>query len=239
MSNYEDIASDLLKKSLAKGATAGDVVIVDGDQFDLQVRLGSIDQLSQAREKRVGLRLFSGLRSAVCSSSDFTKESLDRLVEDTFFLARETAEDTFSGLADPEPGDIPDLGLYDPEIREWTMDEKLKRVKKAEQAALDLDPRITNSEGAGLSHSARHVVYANTHGFSGSYPIGLVSCSVSPIATENGSMQRDFWYSARRPMDSADSRPSTRRLAEYQKSLCMDPFSVAIGDTEHETEPMG
>ncbi|HSG05636.1 MAG TPA: DNA gyrase modulator, partial [Nitrospiria bacterium] len=153
--DYENIAADLLKKARDKGASGGDVVIVDGDQFDLQFRLGSIEQLSQAREKRIGLRLFAGKRTAVCSSSDFSKESLEALVADTLFLAKATAEDPHAGLPDPVELDSPDLDLFDEEIAAWKFDDKIDLVRKTEEAAMNLDPRITNSEGSGLSHSGR------------------------------------------------------------------------------------
>ena len=213
--NYEELAADLLKKSKAKGATAGDIVIVEGDSFDLQVRLQSIDKLSHAHEKRLGLRLFSGQRTAIGSTSDFSGESLDRLVEDTCFLSRCTAEDPHAGLPEPAPLVNPDLDLYDPSLGQWSMEEKIDRARRAEEAALSSDPRITNSEGAGLSHADRRIVYANSHGIIGSYPVASVSLSVSPIASEGGAMQRDYWYSAKRKLkDLAAPEEVGRRAAE-------------------------
>lgn len=243
--DYEGLAADLLKKARDKGASAGDVVIVDGDQFDLQFRMGSIEQLSQAREKRIGLRLFAGNRTAVCSSSDFSRESLDRLVEDTFFLARATAEDPAAGLPEPVELDNPDLDLLDEEIGKWTFEDKIDLVRKTEEAALNLDPRITNSEGSGLSHSSRQVVYANTNGVSGRYPIGSVSFSMSPIATENGSMQRDFWYTVGRKLKNLETaegvgrkaaQRALRRLGAKKIPTCKVPI---IFDPETASELLG
>lgn len=245
MVQYENLAVELLKKAKSKGATAGDVVIVEGDSFDVQVRLKSVDKLSNAHEKRLGLRLFFGQRTAVCSTSDFSGESLDRVVEDTCHLARSTAEDPHAGLPDPSPLVSPDLGLYDESLRGWKMEDKIRLAVQAETAALDYDARITNSEGANLSHADRRVVYANTHGVVGSYPVGSVSFSVSPIATADGLMQRDYWYSAKRRMKELASpeavgrtaaQRALRRLGGRKISTCEVPV---IFDPETAAELVG
>ena len=82
----------------AKGATQGDVVMAESDSFFVTVRLGEIEKISQAGEKRLGLRLFFGSSSASASTSDISKKSIERLVEDTAQMARATAQDPYSGL---------------------------------------------------------------------------------------------------------------------------------------------
>ncbi len=213
MTRFEEIMRDLLKSAQARGATAGDAVVVEGDSFDLQVRLGSIDKLTSAREKRLGLRLFFGHRSAVCSTSDFSRGSLDRLVEETSYLARSTAEDGFAGLPDPEP--VMPLGfqLNDESLPQWAMEDRIKMATRAEAAALTYDPRIRNSEGAGLSFGDRRVGYVNTTGASGSYATSSVSLSVSPIAEDGGHMHRDYWYTVKRLVRELDSPDSVGRRA--------------------------
>jgi PmbA protein len=230
MISNEELASGLLKKATSKGITAGDVVIVEGNSFDAQVRLKSIDKLSNAHEKKLGLRLFFGRRTAVCSTSDFSPESMDRLVEDTCHLARCTAEDPHAGLPEPAPLAPPDLDLYDDSILKWKMEDKIKLAVQAESAALDYDSRITNSEGAGLSHSDRRVVYANTHGAMGSYPVSAVSFSVSPIATSQGSMQRDYWYSSKRKMRELASAETVGRTAAQRALRRVGARKIKTGD---------
>jgi PmbA protein len=230
MIRHEDLAVDLLKKAQSKGATDGDIVIVEGDSFDVQVRLKSVDRLSNAHEKRLGLRLFFGQRSAVCSTSDFSAESLDRLVGDTCYLAQCTAEDPHAGLPEPAPLVSPDLDLYDVAVHEWKMEDKIRLAVEAEAAALGYDPRITNSEGAGLSHADRRVVYANTRGVVGGYPVSSVSFSVSPIATGNGSMQRDYWYSAKRKVRELAPPEAVGRTAAQRALRRVGAKKITTGE---------
>src|SRR5690348_15169776 len=164
---YVHLAADLLAKAKRTGATEADVIIADGENLSVQVRLGAVDRLTKAREKRLGLRVFVGKRSASASTSDFSIESLNRLVEQTTVLARAVVEDQVSGL--PSSADLakekPDLDLYDATRLDTEM--QIDLAKRAEAAAMSADERITNSEGADFDSSSGRVVLGNSHGFIG------------------------------------------------------------------------
>ncbi|HEX9155021.1 MAG TPA: metallopeptidase TldD-related protein [Nitrospira sp.] len=197
---YSQLACDLLAKAKRSGATEADVIIADGENLAVQVRLGAVDRLSKAREKRLGLRLFVGKRSACTSTSDFSVDSLHQLVAQTCTLAKAVVEDTVSGLpaADQMATEKPDLDLYD--ATKLDTDEQIELAKRAEAAAMSMDERITNSEGADFDSSSGRVVLGNSHGFIGEYRSSSFSLSVSPIATDpqTGAMQRDAWYAVQR-----------------------------------------
>ena len=112
--NLSELAVDLLARAKRQGATEADVVVADGETFSVQVRLSAVDRLTKAREKRLGLRVFVGQRSASASTSDFSHDSLENLVNDTCALAAAVVEDPQSGLpaGDLMAKDPPDLDLY-------------------------------------------------------------------------------------------------------------------------------
>ncbi|OQW62638.1 MAG: peptidase [Proteobacteria bacterium HN_bin10] len=194
------LAADVLAQAKQRGATQADVMVADGRTFSVQVRLATVDRLTKAREKRLGLRVFVGKRSASVSTSDFSRESLAGLVEETCALARAVVEDEASGLPDPSlmTQERLDLGIYDP--TELSTDAQIEAARRAETAAMSADARIVNSEGADFNSAAGRVVLANSHGFLGDYRSSSFSLSVSPIAAEPGgtAMQRDSWYDVRR-----------------------------------------
>ena len=66
--SFIDLASEVLDMAKRNGATEADVVIADGQNLSVQIRLGAVDRLSKAREKRLGLRVFVGYRSATTST---------------------------------------------------------------------------------------------------------------------------------------------------------------------------
>ena len=182
--NLDELAVDLLGRAKREGVTEADVVVADGDNFSVQVRLSAVDRLTKAHEKRLGLRVFFGKRSASASTSDFSPESLDRLAKDACALAAAT--------------EVPDLDLYD--SIDLDAEQQIELARRAEQAAMAADPRITNSEGADFNSASGRIVLANTHGFVGEYRSSSFSVSVSPIAKAEDAdgMQRDYWYAAER-----------------------------------------
>lgn len=227
-----NLTSELLAKVKRKGATAADVVAVEGDSASVQVRLGAVDKLSKAQEKRLGLRVYFGHRSAGTSTSDFTPAALDDLVDTTCALAQAVVEDPHAGL--PDAGalatDIPDLGLYDGQA--LPMDRMIELATRTEQAALAVDPRLTNSEGADFSTFGGRTVFANSHGFYGEFQSSSFSSSVSPIAVQDGLMQRDYWYAVGRKFSALESpetvgreagRRTVRRLGARKVSTCRVP----------------
>ena len=222
----------LLAKVTRKGATAADVVAVEGDSASVQVRLGAVDRLSKAQEKRLGLRVYFGHRSAGASTSDFAPAALDDLVETTCALAQAVVEDPHSGLPDAkaQATDLPDLDLYDGQV--LPMDRMIELATRTEQAALAVDLRLSNSEGADFSTFGGRTVFANSQGFYGEYPSSSFSSSVSPIAVQDGLMQRDYWYAVGRKFATLDSpeavgkeagRRTVRRLGARKVSTCRVP----------------
>ena len=207
---------DLLQTARTRGATGGDALLVDSTSFETQVRLGDVETVQNSHQKRLGLRLFFGQRSATTSTSDFSPASLRQLLDDTCALAQAMADDAYAGL--PEPGEVattvPDLELCDDSLRQVPPAERIAMARDAEQAALDYDSRITNSEGGSYDSSQGDVTYVNSHGFVGHYRASLASMSVSSIASDDaGSMQSGSWFTAGRRMDSLQAPQALGREA--------------------------
>jgi PmbA protein len=229
----QNFTEDLIARTKRKGASAVDVVAVEGDSASVQVRLSAVDKLSKAQEKRVGLRVYFGRRSAGGSTSDFSPPAVDELVATTCALAEAIVEDPDSGL--PEPTSLaaerPDLDLYDSSA--VSMDQMIDRATRAERAALEVDARLKNSEGAEFGSFAGRMVFANSHRFYGEFQSSNFSCSVSPIAIENGLMQRDYWYSVGRKVSQLDApeaigreagHRTVRRLGARKVATCRVPI---------------
>jgi PmbA protein len=231
----QDLGREILAMAKAQGASQGDVVMAESDSFFVTVRLGEVEKISQAQEKRLGLRLFFGSSSASASTSDISRKSIDRLVADTVQMARVTAQDPHAGL--PAAADLaqsfPDLDLLDEAARGVSVEEKIQMALDMEKSALNYDPRITNSEGGEFSNHFGRVIYVTSHGFSGEYEGSTFGHSISPVATQNGSMQRDYWYSSNRKFSRLESpqhvgekaaQRALRRLGARKIKTCECPI---------------
>ena len=140
---------------------------------------------------------------------DFSPEAVQAAVGKALAIARFTAEDPAAGLADPSllARDFPDLDLYDP--WELAVDEAVALGREAEAAALAVDRRLTNTEGATVAWNESEFVYANSHGFAGGYRSTRhhIDCAVIGDPGDGGVMQRDYWYTTGR--GASDLRPAS------------------------------
>src|SRR5439155_513110 len=86
----------------------------------------------------------AGRASAAASTSDFSRDSLERLVDEATSLAKVTAEDPCAGLPDPEEliARAPDLDLEDTAGEELTPEQKVELARQCEAAALASDPSL-------------------------------------------------------------------------------------------------
>jgi PmbA protein len=202
-----ELGQEILAMAKAKGASQGDVVMAESESFFVTVRMGEVEKISQAGEKRLGLRLFFGKSSGSASTSDISRKSIEKLVDDTARMAKVSAQDPHGGLPDEKDlaGELPQLDLIDESARGISVDEKIGMALQTEKAALAYDSRIANSEGAEFSNQFGRVLYASSHGFDGEYSGSTFGHSVSPVASHNGGMQRDYWYSSNRKFANLES----------------------------------
>jgi PmbA protein len=206
---------DVLKRAQARGATAADGFLIEEQHFTASVRLGQVDTVKHSRDQRLSVRVFAGRASAAASTSDLSREALERVVDEATALARVTAEDPHAGLPDPAEliGAPPALQLEDTSGDELTPEAKIALARRAEAAALESDPRFTNSEGAEYWDRRAHYAYATSHGFAQGYATSAFGLSVSPVASENGDMQRDYWYTAARHRAQLEAPEAVGRIA--------------------------
>ena len=203
--DFQQLVDDALKLADSLGATDAGAEVSEGVGLSVSVRKGEIENVERNRDKSIGVSVYVGQRRGNASTSDFSPAALEQTVRAAHDIARFTAEDPAAGLPDTADlafGDIAtlDLDLFHP----WDIDAEgaADLARRCERAALSVDKRITNSEGAGVSAQQSHFFAGNSRGFRGGYASSRHSLSVAPIASlpgRNGDdMQRDAWYSSMR-----------------------------------------
>ena len=220
--SFRQLVDDTLAMAKSLGASDAGVEVSEGAGLSVSVRKGEIENVERNRDKSMGITVYIGQRRGNASTSDFSRAALEQTVRAAYDIARFTAEDPAAGLpdeADLALGDAArlDLDLFHP----WDINaaEAAELAQRCEAAALGVDRRITNSEGAGVSAQQSHFFAGNTRGFRGGYASSRHSLSVAPIASVPGKggddMQRDAWYSSMRsPRDLAAPEAVGRYAAE-------------------------
>jgi len=232
-----DVARTLVERAVAAGARAADAVVAESDGLSVGVRLGEVEKLKRARQRRAGLRVFVGDSTAIVSTADLTADGLAELAGLACGLAKSTAPDAHAGL--PDPADLAkngalgaDLALEDPAVAALEPEAAIGWAREAEKAALDASPEITNSEGAEAGADSGSVAYASSLGFAAAYRGSHASLSVTPVGTRDGNMQRDSWYTMHRHLKGLDAparvgaeaaRRTLRRLGGRRAPTCACP----------------
>jgi len=214
------VASQVIHRALQTGASDAECVFAEGEEFSANVRLGEVESVKEAGSKALGLRVLIGHCSGSAYTSDLSAAGLEKLVESAVGLAQITSEDPCHGL--PEVGELgsvgADLDLFHEDVRDLPAEEKIALAKQCERAALDLDSRITNSEGGSCSSGWGRRLLVNSRGFQGEYRRSLCSVSTVPVAQSGEDMQRDWWFTIGRsfatlePADQVGRRAAERAL---------------------------
>ena len=210
-----DVATDVLARCRAAGASQAEVGIDDDRGINVNVRMGEVETIEHTRDRGLSLTVYFGRRKGSASTADLAPASIAATIEYACAIARHTEEDPCAGLADPArmATVFPDLDLWHP----WALSpaHAIDLGIACEAAGRAVDPRIGNSDGAGVSSGESLSVYANSHGFVGRERATHHSVSCALIAEDDAGMQRDYWYSsARSAGDLEDAEAVGRRAAE-------------------------
>ena len=140
--DYKQLAEDLVKSCLKKGADAAEVYLQSGRNLSIEVRNGQLETVEEAASQGVGFRVFVKGRMAFSNCNDLSPASLDSTIASAIEFARVTTADENNVLHDD--GRVTAIeGIYDPAMG-CQMDSQDRDGAEVEKLALK-DPRVTKS----------------------------------------------------------------------------------------------
>jgi len=223
----------VLEEAVRLGASSSEAAASVSQGLAVTARMGDIETVEHTQDRGLSVTVYFGERIGSASTSDYSSTSVRETVQAACSIARFTEKDPCHGLADPDDlaTEFPELDLYHP----WylTVNEGKEIALACEQAALDYDRRIENSEGATIDSHQGCEVYGNSHGFRGESRKTQHGISCSVIGQNNGSMQRDYWYSASRKREDLEdaseigrksAERTVRRLGARKLNTCQVPI---------------
>ena len=193
--------ADALSYARKRGASQVEASASNNTGLTLRVRMREVETLESHQDHSLGVTVYRGQRRGSASTSDLSSGAVRETVDKALSLARFAAEDEYAGLADADrmATEFPDLDLHHP----WDLDaeQAMDLALECEAAALDSDPRISNSEGAGVDTGESAFAYGNSHGFlqRGRSSSHTLSCVV--LGEQDGQMERDYDFSVARAPD--------------------------------------
>jgi len=208
-----DVVTLALEEAQRQGASQCEADASVNQGLSVGVRLGEVETLEYQRDRGLGVTVYFGQRKGSASTADLTPAAVRETVAKACAFARYTAEDPYAGLVESEAlaREIPDLDLDHP----WalTPEAAIELARSCEGEGLAVDPRISNSEGAGVSSQRHTGVYGSSLGFLAGYSSTSHSLSCTLIAQADDDMQRDYWWSAARDATELEAAAHIGRTA--------------------------
>ncbi|QLE07485.1 metalloprotease PmbA [Pseudoalteromonas shioyasakiensis] len=201
ISEVKDAVSEVLEHAKKLGATAAEAAMSSTSGLSVSTRMGEVETIEFNQDGGLGISVYVGNNKGSASTADLSPKTLRTVVEKAIDIAKFTSDDPFNGIADKELLEFApqDLDLYHP--WEVSPEQGIELCHQAEQAALNADERIVNSDGASFSSHQGLRVYGNSHGMIAGYPRTRHSISTMVIGKEGGQMQRDSAYTVARHKD--------------------------------------
>ena len=225
--SLRDLAESLVAFARKCGADEAEVSVVDGYEFNVDVRKGRIEALIEAGSRSAGVRVIKDKRTAYASSSDLDMATLKRLVRSAVRRAELGSPDEFAALAplSKERVDAAALKLYDPAIAGLDSATKIALARETERAALR-DKRITNSYGATFGSNEIRSVLALTNGFVGEYEQTYCGLGVGLQAGDTDNRVEDSWSSSKRHFKELETPEEIARKAVERTVRQLKPRKI-------------
>ena len=230
-SELETLVRRALDEATRLGATGADAAVSVDSGLSVTVRLGEVETLEHHRDRGLGITVYLGQRKGTATTGDLGWPAVAETVAKAVSMARFAAEDPYAGLPDREDlardVDQIDLDLDHP----WALDvdTAIEIAKASEAAALAVDARITNSEGASIGTQRGIKIYGNTLGFMGGQPSTYYSQSCVVVASQDQAMERDYWYTAGRAAGDLEAPESVGRTAAMRTVRRLGARRLATG----------
>ena len=209
--NLKGLVAQILDEARRCGATAAEVAVGNTTGLSVSVRKGELETVEFNNDRGFGITVYVGDRKGSASTSDASPAAVQNTVRQAMNIAKYTEADPCNGLADADlmARTLPDLDIDHP----WTVDvEGASRLAlAAEAAALGVDKRIVNSEGARVATQRGCHVYGNSHGFVEAAWGTRHSLSCSVIAADEAGMQSDYAFTIGRAADDLEDADAVGR----------------------------
>lgn len=198
ISQIKDAVAEVLEHAKKLGATGAEAAMSSTSGLSVSTRMGEVETIEFNQDGGLGISVYVGNHKGSASTADLNPKTLRTVVEKAIDIAKFTSDDPHNGVADKALLEFAplDLDLYHP----WDVspEQGIELCHAAEQAALNADARIVNSDGASFSSHQGLRVYGNSHGLITGYPRTRHSISTMVIGKDGEQMQRDSAYTVAR-----------------------------------------
>ncbi|MGA1841207.1 MAG: TldD/PmbA family protein [bacterium] len=180
-------ARGVLDMCLKKGQSAGEVYLIESKKIHLEVEKSEIDVIKNSVDRLMAVRTLSGHSLGFAYCTDFSKSSLDLLIEQVINSALNTDEDAHYLFPPPEHSNI--SSRIDDKLLTTDIKEKFRKCQEMEKIAYKTDPRVRAARQISYSETISDVYLINSNGLEVSYSKSACSSFAMVVAREGEDAQ--------------------------------------------------
>jgi PmbA protein len=169
--------------------------------LSVNVRMQQVDTIEFNNNQKLSITVYFNQHQGTVTITELTKQAIEDAIIKAKSIAMFTNIDPYSGLADPSlmAKNFIDLDLYHPD-NNINPTYAINIAKLCEQAALNFNPTITNTDGVAFNYNSSFIAIGNSNDFIASVPTTRYSLSCTAIAEDINRkfMQRDYDFTIAR-----------------------------------------
>ena len=194
---YKNLAQWALKYALNKGCSDAGITVNSGIDNSFEYRDTQLDRLEQSSENGMTIQLYVDGRYASFSTNRLEKKELEKFITNGIETTRCLAKDEFRKLADPNrlyKGDGKGLDIYDAEIENISVDDKIALMKNNVNEVYNTDERLI-SVNSSYSDGTNNSYVVASNGFEGETATTYYNLSAgTSMKGANDARPQGYWY---------------------------------------------
>lgn len=205
------VAEKVIELARQKGVEA-EAYLTRGRELSIEVEQGEVENLKEAGETGLGVRVIKEKRIGFAYTSDLSFSAVQGALEDAIRISRFTAPDPGNVLPEQQPG-YPVLDIFDATLDSTGLEEKIARARVAEEKARAFDRRVTIIERSGYEEGEVEVLVMNTRGVKANARTNYCGLYLFVVAEEGGSAESGFSLTSARHLADLDPEHAAREAA--------------------------
>lgn len=189
--DFRRLGLEVVAKAQKLGAEMAEAFLLNSRQLSIQVANQKVETMKLAEDRGLGIRVFRNNRLGFAFTSDLDALAIEKAINQALANCRYTEEDEFLTIAEKYSA-YPELDLYDPQISDISVDEKIRLAKEIELKAKNYDSRIKITERAGYDDSQYEICIVNSQGLEAYYHGAYCGGYSLVVGEQDGDSQTGF-----------------------------------------------
>jgi PmbA protein len=235
----EEIVRAVIEESKKRNVEQAEAFYDSERELSIEVREGQVENLKVAKDAGLGIRVIQNGRLGYAYTTELTWGKMANTLDIALANAKAASEDSYYTL--PEPAlSYPELDLYDPQLDEVSLEEKIEMARQIERSGRSFDPLVCLTEQISYQEVNYEIAIANSKGVSLTSRGAFCGGVAAFVAGKDGDQQTGFSVEFVRRLKELDpdalgkeaARKAVRmigaqRLSTKRVPVVMDPYVVS------------